>query len=433
MRPTELTLDWRLLSCAERQGRQALFHVYPRTKRQPTLDTIKHDPRNARKHTPRNVGMIESSIQRDGFGRSILLANDGTVIAGNATMDAAASAGLDDLLVIETDGTKVIAVKRTDVAPGSKEFHNLALADNRAAELAEWDPAVLAGLQDEMDLSQFFGDDELAKLLSSVTKDGLTDPDDVPTVTEATTKPGDLWLLGDKHRVMCGSSTNPIDVARLLDGHTPDLLFADPPYGIDVVRSTIGGAKAFGTAAIGGSNIVQANQYKPIAGDLTTDAARDVYVLAVAEGVARVFLWGGNYFTDFLPPSRCWIAWDKKGREWDDNFSDFELAWTNLDQPTKMFRHTWMGMVQQGEREKRVHPTQKPVQLTVDILTYLGNDKTIYDPFLGSGTTLIAAEQLNRTCYGMEIDPHYCDVIVKRWEQFAGQQATLEQHAMAAD
>lgn len=128
---------------------------------------IKHDPRNARKHNPRNLAQIESSIQRDGFGRSILLANDGTVIAGNATIDAAASAGLEDVIVVETDGTKVVAVKRTDVAPGSEQFHKLALADNRAAELAEWDETVLAELNEGMDLSAFFGDDELARVLAT--------------------------------------------------------------------------------------------------------------------------------------------------------------------------------------------------------------------------------------------------------------------------
>ena len=130
------------------------------------LEGIKHDPRNARKHTPRNLSTIEQSIQRDGFGRSVLLANDGTVIAGNATIDAAASAGFDDVLVVETDGTKVIAVKRTDVEPGSEQFTRLALADNRAAELASWDAEVLAGLNEEMDLSAFFADDELARVLA---------------------------------------------------------------------------------------------------------------------------------------------------------------------------------------------------------------------------------------------------------------------------
>ena len=127
---------------------------------------IKHDPRNARKHNPRNLAQIEQSIQRDGFGRSILLAADGTVIAGNATIDSAASAGLDDVIVVETDGTKVVAVKRTDVAPGSEQFHRLALADNRAAELASWDAEVLAGLNAEMDLSGLFFDDELAVILN---------------------------------------------------------------------------------------------------------------------------------------------------------------------------------------------------------------------------------------------------------------------------
>jgi hypothetical protein len=129
---------------------------------------LKPDSRNARKHNPRNVGMIESSIQRDGFGRSVLLAKDGTIIAGNATIDAAASAGIEDVVIVETDGTKVVAVKRVDIEPDSPEFHNLAVADNRSAELAEWDADVLAGLQDDLDLSLFFRDEELAEVLQQV-------------------------------------------------------------------------------------------------------------------------------------------------------------------------------------------------------------------------------------------------------------------------
>lgn len=132
------------------------------------ISTLKPDKRNARRHTSRNVGMVESSIQRDGFGRSVLLANDGTIIAGNATIDAASSAGLEDVLVIESDGTKVIAVKRTDVAPGSEQFTRLALADNRASELASWDADVLAVLNEEMDLSTFFFEDELARVLAGL-------------------------------------------------------------------------------------------------------------------------------------------------------------------------------------------------------------------------------------------------------------------------
>jgi DNA modification methylase len=424
MRPNLSTLDWRLLSFAFGQGRQALFRVIPRDKRQPTLDTIKHDPRNARKHTPRNVGMIESSIQRDGFGRSILLANDGTVIAGNATMDAAASAGLDDVLVIETDGTKVIAVKRTDVAPGSKEFHNLALADNRAAELAEWDPSVLAELQDEMDLSQFFGDDELAKLLSSVTKDGLTNPDDVPTVTEATTKPGDLWLLG-RHRLLCGDSTVATDVERLMGGERPELLATDPPYNVGITYGEdVDDSKS-------------KEQYETF--------TRDWFSLWSMECERQIVTPGCNNLAS-------WLRW----------FDPYHVApWTKTNAMTngKVARWwCWEPVLFFGEKWGRerandvfdfpvppqtakglgslsgLHPCPKPLGMWADLFTHYSKPGAIVaDAFGGSGTAYIAAEQLNRTCYGMEIDPHYCDVIVKRWEQFAGQTATLESLAMAAD
>lgn len=131
------------------------------------ISDTKPDPKNARKHTSRNLALIESSIQRDGFGRSVLLANDGTVIAGNATIDASASAGLEEMIVVESDGSKIIAVKRTDVAPGSARFRSLALADNRATDLSEFDADVLRELADDgVDLSQFWFDDELDALLA---------------------------------------------------------------------------------------------------------------------------------------------------------------------------------------------------------------------------------------------------------------------------
>lgn len=148
---------------------------------QATLGDFKPDARNARKHNPRNVGQIERSIQANGFGRSLLLANDGTIIAGNATAEAAASAGLEDAIVIETDGTKVIAVKRTDVAPGSPRAHQLAVEDNRAGELAEWDTAVLAQLaaESQIDLDEYFFEEEqrTMALLDSLVTD-VTAPEE---------------------------------------------------------------------------------------------------------------------------------------------------------------------------------------------------------------------------------------------------------------
>lgn len=133
------------------------------------LKDLKPDPKNARKHSPRNVGMIERSLQTEGFGRSILLAKDGTIIAGNATAEAAAQAGIEDMIVVESDGSKVIAVKRIDVEPGSERFRKLAVGDNRAAELADWDADVLRGLADDgVDLSQFWFDEELDNILANI-------------------------------------------------------------------------------------------------------------------------------------------------------------------------------------------------------------------------------------------------------------------------
>jgi hypothetical protein len=201
------------------------------------ISDTKPDPKNARRHTSRNVAMIESSIQRDGFGRSVLLANDGTVIAGNATIDASASAGIEDMIVVETDGTKIIAVKRTDVEPGSERFYGLALSDNRAAELATWSPEMLQQVFDAgVDSAPFWFPEELDALFAAAEPEitpGLTDPDAVPEPPkEPITKPGDLWLLG-KHRLLCGDSTVVTDVDRLLGADkTATLLHADPPYGM---------------------------------------------------------------------------------------------------------------------------------------------------------------------------------------------------------
>jgi site-specific DNA-methyltransferase (adenine-specific) len=301
-----------------------------------------------------------------------------------------------------------------------------ALADNRSAELAEWDEQVLAAQLLELTEAEFdvelLGFEIPTEPLADVVEDEILDQ------VEPKAKLGDVWQLG-KHRVMCGSSTSVDDVEKLTQSQQPDLVFTDPPYGIDVVSSSKasgsnGGNKSFGS--VGGSNIVKANNYSPIIGDSTTDTASDFYLTCKSLGFSNYVIWGGNYFTEFLPAKKCWFVWDKKGRKWDDNFSDFEMAWTSFDKPAKIFTYVWMGIVQSGQREKRVHPTQKPAGLVVDCLNYLdSNFKTIYDGFGGSGSTLIACEQTDRTCLMMELDPTYVDVIIARWEKLTGKQAQL--------
>ncbi len=200
----------------------------------------------------------------------------------------------------------------------------------------------------------------------------------------------------------------------------------DPPYGINVVgvSATIGGDKPFGkeTGSIGFHGVVKTNVYRPIEGD---DKPFDPTQLL--PHAKDNILWGANYYADKLEPKKGWIVWDKKGREdWRDNFSDCELAWSSLPIVTRIFRHTWMGMVQEGQREKRVHPTQKPVQLFVKIMgEVFKEDGVIIDFYLGSGTTLIAAHQLNRVCYGIELDPSYVSVCLQRYLDLTGDQPHL--------
>jgi site-specific DNA-methyltransferase (adenine-specific) len=329
-----------------------------------------------------------------------------TVVAGNGTMAAARTLGWTEIEIVRVPGDW-----------SSDQVKAYALADNRSAELAVWDEQVLASQLLELQEAEF----DIELLGFELPTDELQEvvEDEIPEQVEPKSKLGDVWKLG-RHRLMCGSSTVVDDVSKLLENSAIDLVFTDPPYGIDVV----GGSKSFGS--VGGSNTVKANSYSPIIGDSTTNTAQDFYLTCQSLELSNYVIWGGNYFTDFLPAQKCWFVWDKKGRKWDDNFSDFEMAWTSFDKPAKIFTYVWMGMVQSGEREKRVHPTQKPAGLVIDCFNYLDSKlNTVYDGFGGSGSTLIACEQTNRTCFMMELDPKYVDVIIARWEKLTGLTAEL--------
>jgi 16S rRNA G966 N2-methylase RsmD len=226
---------------------------------------------------------------------------------------------------------------------------------------------------------------------------------------------GDLFEIGE-HRLLCGDSTDSDSVAKLMDGQKADMVFTDPPYGIKVVQGKkVGGDKGFGS--VGGNKVVKAKEYSEIIGDDTTDTAREFYNTCISLGMENFIIWGGNYFTDFLAPSMCWIVWDKENT---GNFADVELAWTSFDKGAKLYKWQWNGMIRKGDKniegKTRVHPTQKPVGLFGDIF----NDfqfKICFDGFLGSGSTMVASHQLKRKCYGMELDPKYCQVIIDRMKK----------------
>jgi DNA modification methylase len=188
-----------------------------------------------------------------------------------------------------------------------------------------------------------------------------------------------------------------------MDGKKADMVFTDPPYGINAEKMTMGAGK---------------KDFHRGAWDSETP---DVKWLL--EAAKYVCIWGGNYFTDQLPVTNDWLCWHKKndGR----SFSEFELAWTNFGKNTRHISHHWGG-------EKKQHVTMKPVAVCIWGIK-LTEGKIVFDPFLGSGSTLIACEQTDRTCYGLELDPLYVDVICKRWQTLTGQMPILESTGEAHD
>lgn len=163
----------------------------------------------------------------------------------------------------------------------------------------------------------------------------------------------------------------------------------------------------------------------PVKGDETTDTAQANYEI-LQDKANKQIIFGGNYFTEFLPFSDSWLIWDKRVDMNGNDFADGEMAWCSFHTPVRIYHQLWRGMIREGEHEKRVHPTQKPVRMLADILRdFSKKDDNVVDCFGGSGSVLMACEQTGRNCFMMEYEPHYIDVIIARWEKFTGQKAEL--------
>jgi DNA modification methylase len=209
-----------------------------------------------------------------------------------------------------------------------------------------------------------------------------------------------------------------------------DLLLTDPPYGINIVSSNgeVGATSSpLGfKGRVGGNVLGHSRRYRSIIND---DKPFEPQFL-LKYGIKQI-IFGANNFATKLPDMPSWLVWDKKdGRGAEGtSYSDIELAWCNTNSKvSRIYRHLWSGLLREGDRKTelkdRVHPTQKPVGLLAEIIMdYSLENQTVLDPFLGSGSTLIACEQTNRICYGMELDPHYVDVIIRRWENYTGSKA----------
>ena len=392
--------------------------------------------KNARQHPPEQIDQIAASMERFGFTIPILVAEDGTIIAGHGRLMAAAQLGLAEVPVMVARGW-------------SEEDRRLyTLADNRLAEIAEWDPEMLRieigelredfGIED-MSLIGFSAED-LAEILPDAlidTTGGLTDPDDVPEVPEApVTRPGDVWVMG-KHRLLCGDSTVATDVQKVLGDVKADLCFCDPPYNVDYAGG-VGAEKA------GKGRRIKNDALGEGFGQFLYDAC--VLINAHTDGAVYICMSSSELQTlqsAFKSAGGHWstfIIWAKDrftlGRaDYQRQYEPILYGW-----PEGVKRH-WCGDRDQGDvwsierpHKNDLHPTMKPVSLVERAIRNSSRKgDLVFDPFGGSGTTLIAAEKTGRHASLIELDPKYVDVIARRWQEFTGETAVLESSGQSFD
>jgi DNA modification methylase len=404
--------------------------------------------RNARKISDRAVNKVAASIKEFGWRQPIVVDRENVIIVGHARLLAAKKLGMQNVPVHVAENLTPAQVKA------------YRLMDNRSHEETDWDLdllgielAELKGLDLDLSLTGFDGAEIDRMLLACGDNDekaNIAPP--LPAI--AVTQPGDLWLCGP-HRVLCGDSTSKEAVARLLGEAQPRLMVTDPPYGIEL------DSEWRDRAGLNGCGPAEASYMKKrtsghtettISGDTRADWS-DAFALVPSLQVG--YVWHASKFTSevlagllrigFLHHQQiiwnkgrtvltrthywfqhepCWYV-RKKNAPWFGKAGENSTIW---DSPSPKF------IMGGSDEQKFDHPTQKPVDLMRrPILNHTKRGQTVYEPFLGSGTTLIAAEMTERVCYGIELDPKYADVIVKRWQDFTGKQATLDSDGRAFD
>ena len=363
---------------------------------------------NARTHSDEQVAQIAASIQEWGWTQPVLVDEKGGVLAGHGRLMAAASLGVDEVPVIVARGWS------------KDQKRAYVLADNQLGLNAGWDENLLrveiGALGDAFDTSLLgFGADFLADLMADKS-DGLTDPDEAPAApANPVSRKGDLWLCGS-HRLLCGDSTSAEDVARLLAGVKPHLMVTDPPYGVEykpnwrneVARTSKGmGNRALGAGAVG--EVAYVWHAGLFAGTVAESLQVCDFLLRsqIIWDKTRLVIGRGDYHWHHEP---CWYA-VRKGRKG---------HYVGDRKQTTIWAIPHM-------KSETGHGTQKPVEcMRRPIVNNSSPGQAVYEPFCGSGTTMIAAEMEGRHAYCMELSEVYCDVIVKRWQAFTGKAATLE-------
>jgi len=380
--------------------------------------------RNAKTHGADQVAKIAASMAEFGWTVPCLVAEDGELIAGHGRVLAATQLGLTEAPVIVL-GHLTEAQRRA-----------YRIADNKLTELGTWDEALLSSelndlLAEDFDLSLIgFEDDELEALLAgggdpeAASRDG---EDNVPEPPETPiSRPGDLWVLG-KHRLLCGDATVATDVERLLGDVKPLLMVTDPPYGVEYDpgwRNQAGAAKTKRTGKVLNDDRADWREaWALFPGDVAYVWHGALHATTVADSLIasgfnirsqiiwakdRLVLSRGDYHWQHEP---CLYAVKKTGKG----------HWAGDRKQTTLWQ-----IANKDQDAETVHGTQKPVEcMRRPILNNSSPGQAVYEPFMGSGTTLIAAETTGRVCFGIELNPAYVDVAVERWQQFTGKEAVL--------
>ena len=374
-------------------------------------DQLAENPANWRTHSDEQMAGLQGVLDQVGWAGALLY-NERTkrLIDGHARKKI--SKGKVPVLIGDwsEDEEKVILATLDPLA-------SMAEADEQ--KLGE----LLATIETESDAVQAMLEELAASEGLDLFEPGAEEDPPEPQIDRAAelqkewgTESGQLWVIGE-HRLLCGDSTKAEDVGRVMGEEAIGAVVTDPPYGCNVLgnkRGQLGSA----TSQAG----IPGRVYTPVAGD---DVPFDPTPWIAFE---ETILWGGNWFAGRLPDASCWLVWDKREGTASNNMADCELAWTNLGGPSRLFSHRWMGMIRASENgaDDRWHPTQKPASVMRWCIEQLSGEGTIFDPFLGSGTTMVAAQQLNRRCFGIEISPGYVAVCLQRMKDLTGETPVLE-------
>lgn len=358
------------------------------------IEIVKPYENNAR-YNEDGVDVVANSIAEFGFKQPIVVDENNVIIVGHTRLKAAKKLGLATVPVVVANDLSEEKVKA------------YRLADNKTAEFSDWDFDKLEVELDELaDIDDLDMEDFGFLPFETEEEENEVHEANLDETAPSRTSRGQIWKLG-RHRLMIGDSTSENDINLLTEKHNIDFIYTDPPYGMNAVSKSG----------------VLSEKYS---GDILNDDSNEVAIASFLLSQEKYpdtkqLWWGANYYSSALPDSECWIVWDKNNGKSDQ--ADAELAWTNFRSVARIAKMA-------SEKTNRIHPTQKPAALFQEIERRMFKKQKpeyVLDLFAGSGSTMIACEQLGLTNYSMELDEKFADAIIARWERLTGGEAEIVQ------